>query len=181
MRMYISGHLALWRKHQEKFSLGKCLKGMASSLLRLLVILLGFYHLICLNAVPLGSKYLDKFPVFSVYNYFFSLDLVCYLLFRNQNLRAWKWRIWCFGRYWRGTFIIWTFKPYIRCTYLGNRKLLFTDFVSFYVNIQLNREEVGEENIINGRMDVEVNDYPGSGANNRHTPRQQLGRGCVDC
>lgn len=28
----------------------------------------------------------------------------------------------------------------------------------------------------------EINDYPGSGANNRHLPRQQFGRGCViDC
>ncbi|KAM3380741.1 hypothetical protein P3S68_006314 [Capsicum galapagoense] len=27
--------------------------------------------------------------------------------------------------------------------------------------------------------DEEINDYPGSGANNRHTPRPQLGRGCV--
>ncbi|XP_059640952.1 uncharacterized protein LOC132283079 [Cornus florida] len=26
-----------------------------------------------------------------------------------------------------------------------------------------------------GRMDVELNDYPGSGANNRHTPRSQTG------
>ncbi|WMV21794.1 hypothetical protein MTR67_015179 [Solanum verrucosum] len=26
-----------------------------------------------------------------------------------------------------------------------------------------------------------INDYPGSGANNRHTPRSQLGRGCVEC
>ncbi|TMW97348.1 hypothetical protein EJD97_005714 [Solanum chilense] len=26
-----------------------------------------------------------------------------------------------------------------------------------------------------------INDYPGSGANNRHTPRPQLGRGCVEC
>ncbi|XP_073290618.1 uncharacterized protein [Primulina huaijiensis] len=30
-------------------------------------------------------------------------------------------------------------------------------------------------------MEIEVDDYPGSGANNRHTPRTQLGRGCPDC
>ncbi|XP_073136743.1 uncharacterized protein [Henckelia pumila] len=31
-------------------------------------------------------------------------------------------------------------------------------------------------------LEIEViNDYPGSGANNRHTPRTQLGRGCLDC
>ncbi|KZV28128.1 hypothetical protein F511_31736 [Dorcoceras hygrometricum] len=31
-------------------------------------------------------------------------------------------------------------------------------------------------------MEIEVNDYPGSGANNRHTPRTQLDqRGCFDC
>ena len=28
--------------------------------------------------------------------------------------------------------------------------------------------------------EIEVQDYPGSGANNRHTPRPQFS-GCVDC
>ncbi|KAL8057009.1 hypothetical protein ABFS82_04G156800 [Erythranthe guttata] len=31
------------------------------------------------------------------------------------------------------------------------------------------------------RIEMELDDYPGSGANNRHTPRPQLGRGCTDC
>ncbi|KAK4362237.1 hypothetical protein RND71_017478 [Anisodus tanguticus] len=30
-------------------------------------------------------------------------------------------------------------------------------------------------------LEVEINDYPGSGANNRHTPRPPLGKGCVEC
>lgn len=32
-------------------------------------------------------------------------------------------------------------------------------------------------NLVMRRMEIEVNDYPGSGANNRHTPRPQQGRG----
>ncbi|KAK9119231.1 hypothetical protein Scep_017324 [Stephania cephalantha] len=34
-----------------------------------------------------------------------------------------------------------------------------------------------EESWGNGRMDLESNDYPGSGANNRHLPRPPNGRG----
>ncbi|CAK9312274.1 unnamed protein product [Citrullus colocynthis] len=37
-----------------------------------------------------------------------------------------------------------------------------------------------EEEVSHGRMVVALNDYPGSGANNRHTPRPQF-RGCADC
>ncbi|KAG6391769.1 hypothetical protein SASPL_149529 [Salvia splendens] len=31
-------------------------------------------------------------------------------------------------------------------------------------------------NLVVRRMEIEVNDYPGSGANNRHTPRPQMNR-----
>ncbi|KAK4350294.1 hypothetical protein RND71_029607 [Anisodus tanguticus] len=41
--------------------------------------------------------------------------------------------------------------------------------------------EVGETTMRRVLEAEEINDYPGSGANNRHTPRPQLGRGCVEC
>ncbi|XWS48008.1 hypothetical protein CRYUN_Cryun13aG0035100 [Craigia yunnanensis] len=41
-------------------------------------------------------------------------------------------------------------------------------------------EKSSEAKIIERRMVVELNDYPGSGANNHHTPRPQFGR-CSDC
>ncbi|KAK9278089.1 hypothetical protein L1049_027647 [Liquidambar formosana] len=53
---------------------------------------------------------------------------------------------------------------------------------AFCFDTQTTTEGDWEMQLINGRMDVEVNDYPGSGANNRHTPKPpQLGRSCGDC
>ncbi|XP_018630150.1 uncharacterized protein [Nicotiana tomentosiformis] len=42
-------------------------------------------------------------------------------------------------------------------------------------------ERLEVEETIRRVMEAEINDYPGSGANNRHTPRPQLGRSCVEC
>ncbi|GMH21414.1 hypothetical protein Nepgr_023256 [Nepenthes gracilis] len=43
------------------------------------------------------------------------------------------------------------------------------------------REEIRKEKFINGGMEPEIDDYVGSGANNRHDPRAQFGRGCANC
>ncbi|MBA0674271.1 hypothetical protein Goshw_002880 [Gossypium schwendimanii] len=39
---------------------------------------------------------------------------------------------------------------------------------------------IAEKSSKEGRVFMELNDYPGSGANNRHTPRPQFGR-CAGC
>ncbi|XP_023761284.1 uncharacterized protein LOC111909733 [Lactuca sativa] len=43
--------------------------------------------------------------------------------------------------------------------------------VSGYIPSVKESWEISESNDITERMNLEVNDYPGSGANNRHTPR----------
>ncbi|CBI15215.3 hypothetical protein AAG906_001560 [Vitis piasezkii] len=80
---------------------------MASNL-RLLVILLGFSYLICVNAVPVA---------------------------RTRRMHGY---------------------------HQGHQ----VSEVSFLNNM----EKIWEEQNIRARMDAELNDYPGSGANNRHTP-----------
>lgn len=49
------------------------------------------------------------------------------------------------------------------------------------VGVQGNTEGKLKRQRVIRRMDVELNDYPGSGANNRHTPTPKPGKGCVDC
>ncbi|KAK6249984.1 hypothetical protein QUC31_007462 [Theobroma cacao] len=91
---------------------------MESTLFRMIVVLLGLYHIVCLNAVPItriGSL---------------THGAQVHQVPENTHLVA--------------------------------------------------AEKSSEAQIIKGRMVVELNDYPGSGANNRHTPRPQFGR-CADC
>ncbi|KAJ7978436.1 putative Transmembrane protein [Quillaja saponaria] len=48
---------------------------------------------------------------------------------------------------------------------------------------QVSSERIWEEKTIADRMDLELHDYPGSGANNRHTPKPAgyWKAGCADC
>lgn len=56
-----------------------------------------------------------------------------------------------------------------------SQSLIFQHTNSFsYLHTQLATEEKWDEQIFSGRMDVELHDYPGSGANNHHTPKPPL-------
>ncbi|KAM7471415.1 hypothetical protein LguiA_009598 [Lonicera macranthoides] len=87
----------------------------ATFLLRLVVVLLGFSHLLCLNAVPFSRT---------------------------------------------------------RSFVHGSHGVHEVSEINHLANTENNRE--GQSTV--GRMNIELNDYPGSGANNRHTPRH-----CADC
>ncbi|KAH7654194.1 hypothetical protein IHE45_19G128400 [Dioscorea alata] len=54
---------------------------------------------------------------------------------------------------------------------LGIRKLGFGDSKHKVVGRQVMDVEKEEEMMMMKRMDLEINDYPGSGANNRHDPK----------
>ncbi|XP_058077334.1 uncharacterized protein LOC131225759 [Magnolia sinica] len=95
----------------------RVLMGMGKRSLHLLVILLGFSHLIALNATPLTRT--QK------------------MLQDPQGLVA-----------------------------SGNSQKTTTEEAYAWEH----------EDMINGRMDLESQDYPGSGANNRHTPRSPGGK-----
>ncbi|XP_047314216.1 uncharacterized protein LOC124917991 [Impatiens glandulifera] len=58
----------------------------------------------------------------------------------------------------------------------------FKDSKNTLINLEPEKKMIDvEETSMIRRMDVELHDYPGSGANNRHNPKPQLGRGCFDC
>lgn len=57
----------------------------------------------------------------------------------------------------------------------------FTLLTQFSFGDQIKEGRILEGKLVSGRMTVQLNDYPGSGANNRHTPRAQSGRVCIDC
>ncbi|KAF6134488.1 hypothetical protein GIB67_028509 [Kingdonia uniflora] len=50
------------------------------------------------------------------------------------------------------------------------------DLVASKNTQQVISEEIYEEDIMKGRMDLVNNDYPGSGPNNRHYPKPPLGK-----
>ncbi|GAB4845469.1 hypothetical protein Ancab_038877 [Ancistrocladus abbreviatus] len=61
-----------------------------------------------------------------------------------------------------------------------SRSLLHAIQPSENTKLAAREELVWNEKVVE-RLGVEIDDYPGSGANNRHTPRAQSARGCVDC
>ncbi|CAH1428358.1 unnamed protein product [Lactuca virosa] len=63
--------------------------------------------------------------------------------------------------------------PISRTRNLMDERSLGHHKVSGYIPLEKVKEslEISESNDISERMNLEVNDYPGSGANNRHTPR----------
>ncbi|GMN54196.1 hypothetical protein TIFTF001_023330 [Ficus carica] len=56
----------------------------------------------------------------------------------------------------------------------------FHDIPQGTTHNQVSTEKILDEKTVTERMDVELHDYPGSGANNRHTPRPQV-ENCADC
>lgn len=60
-------------------------------------------------------------------------------------------------------------------------KKIFALLTQFIFGGQIKDGRNLESKLVSRRMIVELNDYPGSGANNRHTPKAQSGRVCTDC
>lgn len=150
----------------------------------LLINALCFSHVMFIlsNAVPVTSMSLRTYIVQLISFFFPFLYIFCCLaslFFNIQGLKGLS--IMIFLKAWYDLLFFFSSPPntYPRScdtchtyshTYMNIIELIYVSFLIL---------QIGDEHV-NERMEIELNDYPGSGANNRHTPRPQFGR-CSDC
>lgn len=159
---------------------------MAAKFLHLLVTLLFFSYLIPLNAIPTSSKIVETSLFFEYINFMSKLYTLVWILRiiylfiyfliigtllmlqGSQDIQAPK-------EYTSQAYLLLGIEILNREKSLFRFLLIFLTFslikqVTIEDNVEGTMEMAGDNNI-NPMMDFESNDYPGSQANNRHTPR----------